>query len=88
MTIVPSIDQFDEFYVFNTFDNFDNYLALKITVTATDPNINSLLINSFPAVLSWKLANLNDGSFYFFKVINTFFHFPDPSPVQDAVLTL
>jgi len=62
MTIVPSLNQFDDFYVFNAYETFDNSIAL--IVTATDPNINNLLLNNSPAVVSWKLINLNDELFY------------------------
>ena len=63
MTIVPSLDQFDDFYAFNAYENFNNSIAL--TVTATDPSINIFLLNNIPAVISWKLINLNDESFYY-----------------------
>ena len=63
MTVVPSLDHFDDFYVFNAYNNFTNYVAL--TVTATDPNINSFLLNNFPAVVSWRLITLNDQSLYY-----------------------
>ena len=63
MTIVPSLDQFDDFYVFNTYNNFNNYISL--TVTATNPNNNHVLLNSIPATVGWTLINLDDAAFYY-----------------------
>jgi len=63
MTIIPAINQYENYYVFNTHDMFTNYVA--ITVSSTNPNINSILLNNSPRTLSWETVHLNGNTYYY-----------------------
>ena len=63
MTILPAIDQFDDFYVLNTHTNFNNYIALS--VTSSNPNLNTLLLDNNHTTVRWELLNLNEETYYY-----------------------
>ena len=63
MTILPAIDQFDDFYVINTHTNFNNYIALS--VTSSNPNLNTLLLDNNHTTVRWELLNLNEETYYY-----------------------
>jgi len=63
MTIIPASNQFDDFYSFNTHTNFNNYVALSIS--SSNPNFSTLLIDNNPATVRWELINLNEVTHYY-----------------------
>ena len=67
MTIIPALVHYENNYVFNTYKGFNNFIAL--TVKDADVATNTILLNHFPIILTWKMIEL-DGDAYYFSALS------------------
>ena len=69
MTVVQAIPQFEEIYIISTpnYQSIDSYVAL--TVTATNPSLNPLLLNNVQTNITWESVNI-DGNTHYYTVLS------------------